>query len=106
MKRKVDPPVVITKDCIGCEQCVAVCPSFVLDMVGDKSAVVRGEWCIGCGHCGAVCPTEAILHEGSCFDMHPKKGRLLQRLLKYWNSSSGRGARFESTPVTPSRKRF
>jgi nitroreductase/Pyruvate/2-oxoacid:ferredoxin oxidoreductase delta subunit len=74
MKRRVNPPVVITKDCIGCERCVAICPSFVLDMVEDKSAVVRGEWCIGCGHCGAVCPTEAILHEGSCFDMHPNKG--------------------------------
>jgi nitroreductase/Pyruvate/2-oxoacid:ferredoxin oxidoreductase delta subunit len=74
MKRKVNPPVVITEDCVGCERCVAICPSFVLDMVEAKSAVVRGEWCIGCGHCGAVCPTEAILHEGSCFDMHPKKG--------------------------------
>jgi len=74
VKRKVNPPVVITKDCIGCERCVAICPSFVLDMVEAKSAVVRGEWCIGCGHCGAVCPTEAILHQGSCFDLHPTKG--------------------------------
>jgi len=76
MKRKVNPPVVITKECIGCERCVAICPSFVLDMVEAKAAVVRGEWCIGCGHCGAVCPTEAILHEGRCFDMHPKKGEV------------------------------
>jgi nitroreductase len=43
-------------------------------MVEAKSEVVRGDWCIGCGHCGAVCPTGAILHEGVCFDMHPKKG--------------------------------
>jgi len=74
MKRKANPPVVIAKDCIGCERCVAVCPSFVLDMVEAKSEVVRGDWCIGCGHCGAVCPTGAILHQGICFDMHPKKG--------------------------------
>jgi nitroreductase/Pyruvate/2-oxoacid:ferredoxin oxidoreductase delta subunit len=75
MKRKVNPPVVNRKDCIiGCERCVAVCPSFVLEIVEARSAVVRGEWCIGCGHCGAVCPTGAILHEGSCFDLHPKKG--------------------------------
>jgi len=74
MIRKVNPPVVIAEDCIGCERCVAVCPSFVLEMVEAKSAVVRGDWCIGCGHCGAVCPTGAILHEGICFDMHPKKG--------------------------------
>jgi nitroreductase/Pyruvate/2-oxoacid:ferredoxin oxidoreductase delta subunit len=75
MKRKANPPGVNREDCIiGCERCVAVCPSFVLRIVGGKSEVVRGDWCIGCGHCGAVCPTGAILHEGSCFDLHPKKG--------------------------------
>jgi nitroreductase/Pyruvate/2-oxoacid:ferredoxin oxidoreductase delta subunit len=74
MKRKVNPPVVIAKDCIGCERCIAVCPGFVLDLVEAKSKVVRGDWCIGCGHCGAVCPTGAILHQGTCFTMHPTKG--------------------------------
>ncbi len=73
-KRKVTPPVVIAKDCTGCELCIAVCPSFVLDMVETKSEVVRGDWCIGCGQCAAVCPTGAILHEGICFDPHPRKG--------------------------------
>ena len=74
MKRKGNPPTVITKDCIGCKRCVAVCPSFVFDMAEAKSSVVRGEWCIGCGQCGAVCPTEAIHHEGIHFDPHPIKG--------------------------------
>jgi nitroreductase/Pyruvate/2-oxoacid:ferredoxin oxidoreductase delta subunit len=74
MKHKVNMPTVITRDCIGCERCVAVCPSFVLEMVEAKSAVVRGDWCIGCGHCGAVCPTGAILQEGIGFDTHPTKG--------------------------------
>jgi nitroreductase/Pyruvate/2-oxoacid:ferredoxin oxidoreductase delta subunit len=74
MKQKVSPPVVIAKDCIGCKKCVAICPSFVLDMVEAKAKVVRGDWCIGCEHCGAVCPTGAILHEGKYFDIHPKKG--------------------------------
>jgi nitroreductase/Pyruvate/2-oxoacid:ferredoxin oxidoreductase delta subunit len=76
MKRRVNPPVVIAKDCIGCKKCVVTCPSFVLEMVEDKSVVVRGDWCIGCGHCGAVCPTEAILFEGSSLDPHPKKGEV------------------------------
>ena len=76
MKQKINPPVVVTEDCIACGRCVAICPSFVLEMVEAKSAVVRGEWCIGCGHCGAVCPTGAILHEGSCLDMHPNKGEV------------------------------
>jgi nitroreductase/Pyruvate/2-oxoacid:ferredoxin oxidoreductase delta subunit len=76
MKQKVNPPVVIAEDCIACERCVAICPSFVLEMVESKSVVVRGEWCIGCGHCGAVCPTGAILHEGSCLDKHPSEGKV------------------------------
>jgi nitroreductase/Pyruvate/2-oxoacid:ferredoxin oxidoreductase delta subunit len=75
-KRKSDPPVVMRKDCTGCGRCVAICPSFVLDRVEAKSAVIRGEWCIGCGHCGAVCPTGAVQHEGSSFEAHPKKGEV------------------------------
>jgi nitroreductase/NAD-dependent dihydropyrimidine dehydrogenase PreA subunit len=76
MKQKVSPPVVVAKDCIGCKKCVAICPSFVLDMVEAKAVVVRGDWCIGCEHCGAVCPTGAILHEEKYFDIHPKKGEV------------------------------
>jgi nitroreductase/Pyruvate/2-oxoacid:ferredoxin oxidoreductase delta subunit len=76
MKQKVNPPVVITEDCIACQRCVAICPSFVLEMVEAKAAVVRGDWCIGCEHCGAVCPTAAILHEGSVLDGHPSKGEV------------------------------
>jgi len=72
--RKVNPPVVITEDCNGCERCAAICPGLVLEMNEAKAIVVRGEWCIGCGHCGAVCPTEAILPKGGALDKHPKKG--------------------------------
>jgi nitroreductase/NAD-dependent dihydropyrimidine dehydrogenase PreA subunit len=74
MKGGITPPVVNTKACIGCSRCVSVCPSFVLELAEEKSAVVRGEWCIGCGHCGAVCPTEAIYREGSCLDTHSQEG--------------------------------
>ena len=66
--------MVITKDCNGCGRCVNVCPSFVLEMVEAKLAVIREDWCIGCGHCGAVCPTEAILLNGRHSDPHPNKG--------------------------------
>ena len=61
----MDPPKVEESKCNGCELCVTVCPSFVLEMRNKKAEVVRGAWCIGCDHCGAVCPTEAILHNGS-----------------------------------------
>lgn len=74
MKREVNPPQVIEDHCIGCERCVAVCPSFVLEMSGEKSKVIRGEWCIGCGHCSAVCPGEAILYQGKLPEKHPRGG--------------------------------
>ena len=64
MKQKVNPLVVIVEDCIACQRCVAICPSFVLEMIAAKATVVRGDWCIGCQHCGAVRPTAAILHNG------------------------------------------
>ncbi len=76
MKQKANPPIVITEDCIACQRCVATCPSFVLEMVETKAAVVRGDWCIGCQHCGAVCPTAAILRHGSVLDNHPSKGEV------------------------------
>lgn len=74
MRREADPPQVIENKCIGCERCVAVCPSFVLEMAEEKAKLLRGEWCIGCGHCAAVCPSEAILWEGMVFEKHPQRG--------------------------------
>ena len=45
--------------CIGCGECVRVCPSWTIEMHDDK-AVVTGEYSIGCGHCLAVCPAGAV----------------------------------------------
>ncbi|WP_319524117.1 nitroreductase family protein [uncultured Desulfosarcina sp.] len=45
--------------CIGCGQCVAVCPKETITMEAGK-AVVTGSESLNCGHCAAVCPTEAI----------------------------------------------
>jgi nitroreductase/Pyruvate/2-oxoacid:ferredoxin oxidoreductase delta subunit len=74
MKRRGTPPTILTEKCTQCGQCVAVCPSFVIDLVEEKAKVIRGKWCIGCGHCGAVCPTEAVLQDATSLENYPGRG--------------------------------
>lgn len=51
---------IIDRDkCIGCGECVRVCPSETITLE-DGLATVTGTESLGCGHCLAVCPTEAI----------------------------------------------
>jgi thioredoxin reductase/ferredoxin len=51
--------------CTGCDACVAVCPTNVLDLVSNKSRVLRFQDCIQCEACMWACPTEALV-------MHPE----------------------------------
>jgi Pyruvate/2-oxoacid:ferredoxin oxidoreductase delta subunit len=45
--------------CIGCGQCMEICPVNVIKMEGDFP-VVDKEWCIGCGVCAVPCPSSAV----------------------------------------------
>ena len=51
--------VIDRERCIGCGECVRVCPSQTLEMQDGKAAVT-GDRSLGCGHCAAVCPVEAV----------------------------------------------
>ena len=51
--------------CIGCGECVDICPADVYVLQDGKSAPVRMEDCINCCSCVEVCPTGSINHE-SC----------------------------------------
>ncbi|MCK4986589.1 MAG: 4Fe-4S binding protein, partial [Desulfobacterales bacterium] len=46
-------------ECIGCGECVAICPVDALKLEDDIS-VVDKEWCIGCGVCATTCPSGAV----------------------------------------------
>ena len=46
--------------CIGCGQCVEVCPTVAISMINDK-ALVASEECIHCETCIDECNKDAIL---------------------------------------------
>jgi NAD-dependent dihydropyrimidine dehydrogenase PreA subunit len=46
--------------CIGCGECVEVCPSDVYEIQDEKSVVVNEEECVGCESYLDVCEQEAI----------------------------------------------
>ena len=48
--------------CIGCEACVDVCPTEVLELdAGHKAKVVRFGDCVQCEQCANACPTTALV---------------------------------------------
>jgi thioredoxin reductase/NAD-dependent dihydropyrimidine dehydrogenase PreA subunit len=51
--------------CVGCDACIDVCPTDVLELIDNKSRVARFDDCIGCEQCAMVCPTAALV-------MHPE----------------------------------
>ena len=47
--------------CTGCEACIQVCPTFVLELVNHKAEVVHGAQCIECRQCAQACPSAALV---------------------------------------------
>lgn len=49
----------IIDNCIGCGNCIDVCPVMAVKLEYDL-AIVDKDWCIGCGLCEPRCPNDAI----------------------------------------------
>ena len=56
-------PIVDDEKCVGCEECVDVCPVEVFEMTEGKSVPVNAEECLGCESCVEVCEEGAIVVE-------------------------------------------
>ncbi|MGB2630163.1 MAG: DUF362 domain-containing protein [Candidatus Omnitrophota bacterium] len=52
-------PTVFVDTCIGCGECVKVCPADAIVIIKEK-ARIDAEKCIGCASCIAACPTGAM----------------------------------------------
>ncbi len=53
-------PEVDEEKCVGCGECVDVCPVDVYELQDDKAVPVNAEECIGCESCVEVCEQDAI----------------------------------------------
>jgi MinD superfamily P-loop ATPase len=53
-------PVLDPARCTGCGDCVAVCPTGCLEMLGPQPWLPRPLDCISCTACVLVCPAQAI----------------------------------------------
>ncbi len=53
-------PVVDEEKCVGCGECVDICPVDVLEMKDEKCYVVRQEDCEACESCVETCEESAI----------------------------------------------
>lgn len=50
--------------CIGCGQCVNICPFTVLKMNDAHKAEVTEKHCLECMHCAIICPVQTITFDG------------------------------------------
>ncbi len=49
--------------CVGCGECVDICPVEVFELQDEKSVPVNAEECLGCESCIEVCEEGAITVE-------------------------------------------
>ncbi len=57
VRRQVE---VIAKNCVGCTDCIEVCPKEGAIKMSRGKAVIDPEYCIGCRKCVYICSFNAI----------------------------------------------
>lgn len=67
--------------CNGCEECLEICTSEVLEMRNGKSSPVEVNNCIGCNSCVEICEQQAITLEETGIEMSDTCQSLLRDIL-------------------------
>lgn len=79
-------PVIFPEKCVGCGECVAICPVDALTLADGKSSLDKNK-CIGCASCMAVCPTGALFVDmGAGEEMQKKMVEYAYAVLRAKNS--------------------
>ena len=55
--------IIDEEKCVGCGECVDICPNEVLEIIDELAVPIEGEECVGCESCVEVCEQEAIALE-------------------------------------------
>jgi len=58
----------MSKECVGCDKCVFICPYGAIKAEPFSSPTIDAKKCVGCGACQMVCPHHAIQVKGFEFD--------------------------------------
>ena len=72
------------EQCIGCESCVATCPTGALSME-DGKANVNEDTCVSCGACVGECPVGAISLGGAAEKQEAAEGKDLWVMVELEN---------------------
>ena len=76
------------ENCVGCGDCVSVCPSGAIEKASDGRIVFHRELCIGCGKCADVCLYDARSLAGRRYSV----AQLLEEIQKdeaFYQTSGG-----------------
>jgi len=73
----------MAEKCVGCGECVEVCPQQVFVLVGGKAGIIDRDGCMECGACANNCPVAAI-------QVNPGVGCAAYIIQKWWQQLTGR----------------